>query len=189
MGFTLAELLTALAILGVIATFTIPKILNGSQNTQKNTIAKEAAAMISETYQTILLNTDKDIMDIGGQDFEPYFNYVKLEPNGYLIDNRNTVGSVACSAAYHCARLHNGAVLMYNVSNGSFQQNATASGVTLGYNWFVLDVDGAYNGSTTGPGKAVGFIIYPNGVIRSNETMIPEGPFPVANTDPDWFSW
>ncbi len=39
-GFTLAELLMALAILGVIATFTIPKILGAQQSSSSNAKAK-----------------------------------------------------------------------------------------------------------------------------------------------------
>lgn len=50
-GFTLAELLIALAILGVIAAFSIPKVLSAQQNQTYNAIAKEAAA----TYQNYKL--------------------------------------------------------------------------------------------------------------------------------------
>ena len=46
-GFTLAELLIALGILGVIATFTIPKVLQTNQNAQWQATGKEAIAMIS----------------------------------------------------------------------------------------------------------------------------------------------
>ena len=50
-GFTLAELLIALLILGEISTFTIPKIIYSQQNQKYNAIAKESAAMISAAYQ------------------------------------------------------------------------------------------------------------------------------------------
>ena len=50
-GFTLAELLIALAILGVIATFTIPKILDSGTDSKRNAIAKEIAATVSGAYQ------------------------------------------------------------------------------------------------------------------------------------------
>ena len=45
-GFTLSELLIALGILGVIATFTIPKILNSQANSQKTAVFKEAIATV-----------------------------------------------------------------------------------------------------------------------------------------------
>ena len=50
-GFTLAELLIALAILGVIATFTIPKVLNSSSSSENSAIFKEAAGMVSGAMQ------------------------------------------------------------------------------------------------------------------------------------------
>lgn len=46
-GFTLAELLISLAILGVIATFTIPKVISAQQNQQKTAVLKETIAAIS----------------------------------------------------------------------------------------------------------------------------------------------
>lgn len=46
-AFTLAELLIALAILGVIATFTIPKVLTANQNGTFKAIGKETAAMLA----------------------------------------------------------------------------------------------------------------------------------------------
>ena len=47
-GFTLSELLIALAILGLIATFTIPKILQSTQNQSLRASLKEAIAAVSE---------------------------------------------------------------------------------------------------------------------------------------------
>jgi Tfp pilus assembly protein FimT len=49
-GFTLAELFIALGILGMIATFTIPKVLQTQQGNQYRSAAKETAAMVSEAY-------------------------------------------------------------------------------------------------------------------------------------------
>jgi prepilin-type N-terminal cleavage/methylation domain-containing protein len=40
-GFTLAELLIALALLGIIASFTIPKVLESSTNAKYKAMAKE----------------------------------------------------------------------------------------------------------------------------------------------------
>ena len=41
-GFTLAELLISLGILGLIATFTIPKIVGAAGDSKYNAAAKEA---------------------------------------------------------------------------------------------------------------------------------------------------
>ena len=46
-GFTLVELLIALAILGTIATFTIPKVLQTQQDGKFKSIGKEAAGFVS----------------------------------------------------------------------------------------------------------------------------------------------
>lgn len=51
-GFTLAELLLAIAILGVIAIFTIPKIITSQQTAQKMSLFQEALAALSTiTYE------------------------------------------------------------------------------------------------------------------------------------------
>jgi len=49
-GFTLVELLTALLILSVIATFTIPKILSSQQNAKRKAILKETYATLSQIH-------------------------------------------------------------------------------------------------------------------------------------------
>jgi prepilin-type N-terminal cleavage/methylation domain-containing protein len=50
-GFTLSELLIALAILGIIATFAIPKVLQSQQDSKKKAIFRETLAALSDaTY-------------------------------------------------------------------------------------------------------------------------------------------
>jgi len=51
-GFTLAELLIALLILGEIATFTIPKLIISVQNQQNRTALRETIAAFSEILYT-----------------------------------------------------------------------------------------------------------------------------------------
>jgi prepilin-type N-terminal cleavage/methylation domain-containing protein len=48
LGFTLSELLVAVAILGLIATFTIPKVLQGIEAIQRKAIFKEDYAALSQ---------------------------------------------------------------------------------------------------------------------------------------------
>ena len=97
-AFTLAELLIALAILGVIATFTIPKILDSGSSSEFNTKAKETAGMISEALQIHKLNGQLSSSTISA-DLTQYMNYVRAETAGGLIDHYHTATFQACSAS------------------------------------------------------------------------------------------
>lgn len=51
-GFSLAELLLALLVLGQIAVFTIPKVLTAQQNSQRKAVFKETIATLNEVVYT-----------------------------------------------------------------------------------------------------------------------------------------
>lgn len=56
-GFTLSELLISLAILGLIAVFTIPQVLRSMQASQNKTALKDAIASLAEiSYRAALQN-------------------------------------------------------------------------------------------------------------------------------------
>lgn len=57
-GFTLVEVLVALAILGVIATFTVPKLLHMQAETQKKAFFKQTLTAISEALNDARLNNE-----------------------------------------------------------------------------------------------------------------------------------
>lgn len=54
-AFTLAELLIALGILGVIATFTIPKVLQSQTDARFKVSAKEAVGVVSTALNQVQL--------------------------------------------------------------------------------------------------------------------------------------
>ncbi len=186
LGFTLAELLISLAVLGVIATFTIPKVLQGQQNKQWNAAAKEAASTITAAYQAYQLDKGS-LISIGNNQLFEYLNYVRLDTSSATLDGTYGNGSISCSS-YRCFRLHNGGVL-------------TASGTYMGDEsevvWFYFDPDGRYSGSTTGAGKSVLFFLYHNGRITSSDYIDSNSCFnnnaacydPGDFADPPWFSW
>jgi prepilin-type N-terminal cleavage/methylation domain-containing protein len=65
-GFTLAELLVTLSIIGLIATFTIPKVLYGIEETQSNAVLKDTFATFQQAmyngWQTGAINHSSTLM-------------------------------------------------------------------------------------------------------------------------------
>lgn len=188
-GFTLAELLIALAILGVIATFTIPKVLLVQQGQQYNAMAKEVAGMISAAFQQYRLTNEVTATMVAG-DLTPYFNYVNLDTTR-TIDNKYGSTTSSCTVAGGgCLMLHNGGALRYNGSTlaGTNLTNALE---------FIFDPDGIQTDNTTdSPGKSVNFFLYSNGLLTSRENTLPNtaasgGTYatPSSIADPPWFSW
>lgn len=186
-GFTLAELLIAMAILGVVATFTIPKVLQSQQDGKYKAIAKEAAGFVYGAYQSA--TTQGFNQNLQTRQLTPYLNYVKFDTSS-VIDNHYGGGTKNCDSSQPCILLHNGArvQLTQNYFNGTASTNAI---------WFRVDPDGkeTVTVSTTGPGKSVNFMIYANGRITTGGgcltgTTYDAGVVPCGvGEDPPWFSW
>ncbi len=179
-GFTLAELLIALAILGVIATFTIPKILTSQQNAENAAKTKEAIATVSGAYQ-LAQSAGTVSSATKSADLTPYINYVSVDAAS-TIDGTATA-TVSC-ATRTCLRLHNGGTLGL-LNNESFSGTGTTNGV-----WFVFDPDGTANSS-----KGVGFFLFYNGRLSSFgsagscPTQSSIATYAVCQSDASWFSW
>lgn len=169
-GFTLAELLVALLILGVIAMFTIPKVLSAQQNGQNKAVAKETAAMISAAYQQAQLN---GVVTTGTSmaDMTQYMNYVARDTTSTVDTYPNSGGiSIPCSANT-CYRLHNGAIFV--VTPLSF---GTTSGVILA----IIDPDG----ERTSQEDSIIFAQKYDGRLTTYGVHAGDSSY-----DPDWFSW
>lgn len=182
-GFTLAELLVALLIMGQIAAFTIPKVLVVQQSQKYNAMTKEAAAIASEAFQlhqikgSITTSTDARALSA-------YLNYVKKDAStvGALQDNWGN--SLDCSASVPCYLMHNGGTILLNdiPFTGSSAMDATQ---------YIFDPDG------TGPTKGVWFFLYFNGRITSSANCYAgtklwgavEPSCPQTGGDPTWFRW
>jgi len=186
-GFTLSELLIALVILGVIATFTIPKVLQSQQDARFKSIAKETAGALSESFA--LFKAKSGITSTTSMnDISPYINYIRVD-SASIVDNRPTQGTVDCSGATRvCLLLANGSILNYAT-------NVTFGGITnLNAVSALLDPDGK---QAVG-GEAVQFWIYTDGKLRTIGTRevntawnsgAPQSGGPVPAEDPSWFSW
>jgi prepilin-type N-terminal cleavage/methylation domain-containing protein len=193
MGFTLAELLIALAILGVIATFAIPKILSAQQDSRSNAIAKEAAGAISTAYQ-LYQNAGGDTTTMSTTQLAQYFNYIQKDTSSSLIDEVYTKSSITCQLGKPCYRLANGAVIHHWGDNFCNVANTAIP--------FDVDPDGTYSNTTNGPGKSVRFFLYKNGRLTTEGTLLDNTQWSgngaatcdqnrsaLPADDPPWFSW
>jgi prepilin-type N-terminal cleavage/methylation domain-containing protein len=186
-AFTLAELLICLAILGEIATFTIPKVLSGQQNRQYNAQAKEAIAMISAAYQKAKMDGIAT-STMTPSALKPYMNYVSNYTG--LIDRYPTDTSMDCNGGgYSCVKLHSGGVLLFDFDN--FGGTGTTNSILFGY-----DPDGTYSGLTSGNSKSLMIFVYYNGRVSTYANIAPgtvtAGAWPgsaCASCEPSWFSF
>jgi type II secretory pathway pseudopilin PulG len=191
-GFTLAEVLIALLILGEIATFTIPKVINSQQRNSYNAIAKEAAGTISDAFQKYR-NSSGASAYATTTDLTQYFNYIKMDTSS-LIDDLTTSSSITCSASDPCFRLANGAIIHHWGDRLCVSSNTAIP--------FEVDPDGNYSGTTNGAGKSIRFWIYSNGRLTTEGALSTNTQWAGGGTttcdhsrsatpanDPTWFSW
>ncbi len=183
-GFTLAELLVALALLGLIAAFTIPKLIGASLDNKYNGIAKEAIAATAQTWLTMHYNGTGSSNTTAG-DIMNNMNYVYKDTNT-TIDSMPTIAPSTCTPTYPCIRLHNGAMLQA-ITALPFGGTSSTNCVI-----FQLDPDGILTDNTTNnPGKAVKFFIYYDGGVtdrvhvRAGTNSYDAG----GGATPSWFTW
>lgn len=188
-GFTLAELLVSLVILGGIATFTIPKVLSSQRNNTMNAVAKEDAAAVSAAYQNYI-GSNGISASFSLNSLTSYLNYVSLDTTS-LIDSYPGTTSLNCSA-WRCYRMANGSILAFDAGQTFGATDA------LSISYFFVDPDGVYSGSTTGNDKSIGFFLYANGRITTQETAADNShdvwgtvyhPASQVGKDPTWFQW
>lgn len=180
-GFTLAELLIALAILGVIATFTIPKVLSSSSSSQNTAIAKEAASIVSGSFAAFDLEGDVSATTTAAQ-LTPFINYVRVDTS-----NTNQSGLAEnCVAATPCLMLHNGGTLQY-VAAGNFNADANGS-ITSGTDAILFNVDPDSDSASAGP---VTFVLFSNGRLSTGQhagTYSATAGLTAVTTDPTYIA-
>lgn len=196
-AFTLAELLIALAILGVIATFTIPKILNSTNNSEWDTVAKEVAGMMSEAYQAYQIENAADATT-NFSDITPYMNYIKVDTISDMDQGYGTAGVTNCGAgSLECLKLHSGALIRYPRSRCFY--GTTSKNMLL----IRLDPDGKVSSDTSANayGKSLELYLYYNGRVVTGEGILPDSITsnygcsaaityqPAPAIVPPWFSW
>jgi prepilin-type N-terminal cleavage/methylation domain-containing protein len=155
-GFSLAELLVALAVLGIIATFSIPKLLDSMGSSKTAAIAKETAAMIAGAYSEHKASVTAQA-NTRASDLTNYLNYVEVITSGsFPTDPYDGVNLQDCSDTLPCLMLHSGAILQYDTGMTFGGTDATRALV------FNVDPDG--DGNAAG---RVTFIQFFNGRLTT----------------------
>jgi prepilin-type N-terminal cleavage/methylation domain-containing protein len=188
-GFTLAEIVVAMGVLGVISTFNVTKVLTAQQATRNTALAKEAASTITGAYQEYNRNnrqsTNTTLVNI-----MTYVNSAKLDTTSTVqrIEPWGATANKACTSPTVCYQLNNGAII-FGTDDHHFSVNDSLHSIT-----FSFDPDAG------GPEIGVTFYLYYNGRFTSQKTMANNtvicwyGPTcatytPIATGDPSWFRW
>lgn len=193
-GFTLLEVLIAVAILGVIATFAIPKILQASGDAKMTAVFKESMAAVSGSYtaydQVQGLSYGANGTN-GATLLDTYLNHVRKLSSGHTEASVTTAHGdeiFNCSTSEPCYELHNGAWLQAGAAaNDGFQERSATHAIQ-----FNLDPDGLGRGA-----GMVTVYMLANGrlVTYSDNQGVPAGLGPAAlpdaelDTDPEWATW
>jgi prepilin-type N-terminal cleavage/methylation domain-containing protein len=196
-GFTLAELLIALAILGIIAAFTIPKILDSSRNGNLNAVARESASMIRDAYSYYKIDTfpEWNLLAIDADRFIGKMNYVNIDTATTAAAMQNPPAGESklenCSATTPCVLLHSGAIIQYDTTQTFSATNPSPNIPTsTGAVFFNVDPDGFKGGA----GRFTVSLFY-NGRVTSGQAANEEGityhspTLTPQTTDPSFFQY
>ena len=185
-GFSLTEVLIALGLMGVLAAFTIPKVLSSMNSNAYNAKAKEVVVMVQtaySNYQEENVPTATTFAD----NLTPFMNYVKRVTN-------TTIDAVPGSATINCANAWERCYLMKNGSTLRMLADGFGGTETTNALEFNIDPDSKVTGSQSG--QSVGFTLYYDGIVRvCNNRRTPTytqfaGPYGSdPNCQPSWFSW
>jgi prepilin-type N-terminal cleavage/methylation domain-containing protein len=168
-GFSLTELLITLAIMSVIAVFTIPKLLQVTSSNY-NTQAHEVQKMLVQAYTKYKLNDNTPTSAFRFSDITPYINYIRVASGGEVADNEPTWPGISCSAGWTgCLMLNTGGILQYSTLF-SFGGTATTNGIYVLYDPNSQKFSGA-GVTANGPEKAVEFYLFYDGRVLTTGNM------------------
>lgn len=189
-GFSLAEILITLVILGVVAAFSISKTFTPLGKNTVNSKANQMMLRLAAAHQAYKME-GKLVSNTHFTDLIPYFNYVKIDSSTVIDELYTSSASRTCgSGSWYCLVFHDGSMLMYNDGQ---KFGGPGSGIYLYY-----DPDGKRTDSTTNSaGKSLQFWITYDGRVRTSNTIdnpivvdwdvagypVNDGPW---NLDPPW---
>lgn len=177
-GFTLAEVLITLVIIGIIAAFTIPSLITNLQDQQYKVAWKKNYNFFSQATNKLLLDKGRgDFINLFADDtafqseYEPFFNVMKSYPawggwhsaNTWYFFNGTSINSTMSNVSY----LADGSMLAFDLIRSACDEVKGNMTNICGEVYF--DVNGLKKPNTIG--KDI-FSVY----VRSN-SIIPRGSY------------
>lgn len=183
-GFSLVEVLIALALMGVLAAFTIPPLFTTSMSgasAKYTQSAQNSAFMIVAAYEQYRIANGSVPATAKFSALTPYLSYVKTDSSSTL--NKTDGSSFVCgTSGLSCLSLHNGSYLYYGTTV-SFSGTNTTNGIWLGF-----DPDGTHNNQ-----PSLGMVLTYDGRIQTYGTITTTYYYNSIATispgasDPTWF--
>ena len=161
-GFTLAEVLITLGIIGVVAAMTMPTLMNSTNGAQYKTAYKKALSVLS---QAVVLNVALDDYDMSQTTstttndnaslynlFNNRMNVVKTDGNAYTASNGASKAKFGDSTNNYTLYFNDGITFTFpknasQCTEGNATTDAAANGTDAapGYCYGVIDVNGEKN--------------------------------------------
>jgi prepilin-type N-terminal cleavage/methylation domain-containing protein len=175
-GYTLAELITALAIYGLLATFTIQKILTTQRYAAYNANLKEMMSTVAQAYERFR-NERGASSTATAYDLLPYINYVRQDTSS-TVQTNDSPTHTCDNGPWYCYVMHNGGILLL-FSGQSFGGTSNLHAIAVLY-----DPDGS------GPVMGCWMTLYYNGRITTlakmtSGTVTSLGPESIVS-EPSW---
>lgn len=161
LGFTLAEVLITLAIIGVVAAMTIPSLLKNNNDTELKTAYKKKFSELSQVFDKIRADNGGSLRGAftGSQYATPtvmdpvitqYFKVFKMaqtqnssgntvwhDPNNWYDVNNNVLGTTCAGCAGYI--LNDGALIHFNswdINGCNYNETGLCSYITIDINGF-----------------------------------------------------
>lgn len=184
-GFTLAEVLITLGIIGIVASLTIPTLMNNIQDAQLKSAWKKEYSVYSQAVKQMIQDNGGSAVglfssnDTAKDALKPYVSYVKECSNGTAFGNcwashyktlNGTWDETNYWGNYSGLVLKDGSAVMFNASQAALSSNCTwvitADLSICGY--IIVDVTGLNKGP-----NVVGRDIYSAWITKDG--VLPEG--------------